>query len=91
VLLDSVPCTVTTSDLSSITCIPGAKPTGTAPGPVYRPGPSGLVVQTWRNVSAFAGNLQSFATEPRYPGSPNSTLVSEGARACMCTRSLAHM
>lgn len=79
VLLDGVPCPVTSSDLTSVTCLPGPHPsaTGSAQGPVYRPGPTGLVLKTWRNITgASAGQLGAFSQWPLYPLYPNTTMVS---------------
>lgn len=78
VLLDGVPCTVTSTDLNSVTCIPGShpSPTGSSQAPLYRPGPSGLVLRTWRNVTGpGAGQLGAFSQWPLYPLYPNTTVV----------------
>ena len=75
-LLDGVPCTILYSNVYSITCIPGAKPSGSNPLPVYRPGPQGLLVEAWHNVTTNAGNIAAFASSANYPASPSFTTVS---------------
>ena len=78
VLLDSVPCAVQSSDMYSITCIPGANPSGSSPAHVTRPGPAGVVIDGYHNVTANAGFVAAFASTPAYPLHPNTTTVSTG-------------